>query len=196
MSENKKVTGVILAAGDSSRFGQNKLLFDWHGIPLIKHVAIQAIGSMLHPVIIVTGFESAEIRREIVGLDLTCVENPNWMKGQSESIKTALTFIANDSDGVCFLPGDQPFISREVINKLINTFQTTTKSIIVPYINSIRANPVIFARETFSRLATITGDAGGRQLFDCFSMEKVQLQDRNLLIDIDSMDDYREALSK
>ena len=54
-SVHEKCAGIILAAGGSSRYGQPKVLLDWHGQPLIRHVSKTALKAGLNPVVVVTG---------------------------------------------------------------------------------------------------------------------------------------------
>lgn len=194
MTNHKKIAGIILAAGDSSRLGFNKLLLDWHGTPLIHQIASQVVQSLLKPVCVVTGFESELVETAVKPLDVTFIYNPGWEQGQSTSIRAAINYLTQDLDGMCFILGDQPFLTTEILNSLSESFDNTQADIVVPYVAGIRANPLIFGRSTFKALGKLQGDSGGKQILDRFKIKKVELHDLNLLKDIDTMDDYRTLL--
>jgi molybdenum cofactor cytidylyltransferase len=195
MNTNKKVAGVILAAGDSSRFGQNKLLLDWNGIPLVRYIAEQAIQSKLAVTYLVAGFESKLVLQAVEGLPLHALVNPSWKEGQSTTITTAIDSLMNDIDGVCFLLSDQPFISTQLINALIRSFQVSNADIIAPFIGNRRANPIIFSRTTFPALKKLKGDEGGRQIINQFRLHGFKWNDERILEDIDTEMDYQTLIN-
>lgn len=196
MKTEKKVAGVILAAGDSSRFGRNKLLVDWHGTPLIRHIAEQAIDSKLTEVLLVVGYEAKLILKAVKGLPLKYVENRFWENGQSSSIIVAMEKIGREIAGACFLLSDQPFISSNLIDELINAFQDSSMDILMPYYENRRSNPLIFSRTTFNVLKRLKGDEGGRQIIDQFKTQKIQWQDHRILKEIDTEADYQTLLNE
>lgn len=196
MDAEKKVAGVILAAGDSSRFGKNKLLLDWHGIPLIRHIAEQAIHSKFAEVLLVAGHQAELVYKAVKDLSLKHVENRLWQNGQSSSIIAAMAQIGKEIDGVCFLLGDQPFISSTLIDELIKAFQKSNADILIPYFGNQRSNPLIFSRTTFHSLSQLKGDEGGRQIIGQFNTEKFQWQDSRILKEIDTQADYQTLLDE
>jgi len=98
----QKVAGVILAAGNSSRFGSNKLLVDWHGKPLIQYVAEAICKCRLAETFIVLGFQSDSYLSLLSDLPLKILINPKWHKGLSTSIRCAVKRLGNEFDGVMF----------------------------------------------------------------------------------------------
>ncbi len=186
--------GVILAAGGSSRFGKPKQLVMWRGIPLIRHVAINALNAGLSPVVVVVGSSSDEIQSAIEDLSLRIVNNLEWQKGISSSLKVGLKALSGEVGGVVFLQADQPQLSPSLIKNLIEAHQVTFNPIIGPLIDGQRGNPVLFDADTFTDLQAIEGDIGGRALFSRYPVEWLIWHDANLLMDIDSPEDYQRFL--
>lgn len=87
---HEHIAGVILAAGESTRYGQVKQLLDWRGKPFIRVVAQTALEAGLSPVIVVTGANAEKIETAINDLDVKVVSNPNWKSGQGRSIKVGV----------------------------------------------------------------------------------------------------------
>ncbi len=87
---HEPVAGIILAAGESSRFGRPKQLLDWHGQPFVRAVARTALEASLSPVIVVTGANAEGVESAVVDLDVKVVRNPEWKSGQGSSIKAGI----------------------------------------------------------------------------------------------------------
>lgn len=189
--------GIILAAGESTRFGSPKQLLDWKGKPFIRQVAETALQAGLWPVEVVTGFHAADIESALSGLPVHIVYNPDYQQGQSTSIKAGITAL-NPSDlrgsvgSAIFLLADQPQIPVEVIRALVESHAQEMHSILAPLVlEERRANPVLFDRVTFPDLLNLTGDVGGRAIFDKHRVEYLPWHDDILLFDVDKPEDYQ-----
>lgn len=185
----KRSSGVILAAGESRRFGRNKLKELWRGKPLVRHVAENALASNLFNTTVVVGHDHEAIMEILEDLNVDCIMNSDWQEGQGTSVKIAITKIKHKTDGVVFLLGDQPQINRALINKLLEEHARTLSPIIAPYYHKKRGNPVLFDKSLFDALVKISGDRGGKTLFDRFPITKLDWDNPNILLDIDFPED-------
>ena len=190
----ERTAGIILAAGNSSRFGQPKQLLPWKGEPLIRHVTHTAIEAGLQPVVVVIGAYANEIELVINNPSLRIVNNRIWMHGMSSSVKAGLQALPNSTGAAVFLQADQPHIPVSLIEQLIELHQKSLHHIIAPLINGQRGNPVLFDAEIFPELLALEGDIGGRALFQQYSPEWLEWFDKRLLLDIDSPEDYQTLL--
>lgn len=190
----EQIGGVILAAGGSSRFGEPKQLLLWKGQPFIRHVAVAALNAGLSPIVVVIGCSAAEVLSAIKDLPLRIVINDDWASGLSSSIKIGISSLPKEVGAAVFLQSDQPQIPPSLIMSLIEAHQTTLNPIIAPQIDGQRGNPVLFDSRTFSQLLSLEGDIGGRVLFSQFSVQWVIWHDRNILLDIDTPEDYHKFL--
>lgn len=200
MSPTKaRVAGVVLAAGPSSRFDDDlpKQLLEHEGEPLVRRVARLALESNLIDVIVVVGHREREIRAALGVLPLQVVVNPDFEQGQSTSVRTGLAEVRPDATAAMFLPVDQPFLTRQIIDRLISAHEKSGAPIVVPAYKGERGAPVLFDSTLFPELAHISGDSGGRQLFPRHmdKIVEVQLAGREPLLDIDTPEDW-ERLQK
>jgi molybdenum cofactor cytidylyltransferase len=193
---HEPIAGVILAAGGSTRFGTTKQLLDWRGKPLVTHTVETALAGGLSPVIIVTGADQENVTLAVKGLPVKCVHNPDWEQGQSSSVRTGIESLSPQVGGAIFLLADQPYTPPELIQQLVKEHTMNRISIIYPEVNGKRANPVLFDRETFLDLAKLTGDIGGRALFDSYKTRSVNWENDLILRDIDTPEDYEKISSK
>lgn len=187
----ERCAGIILAAGESKRFGTSKQLLDWNGKPFIRHVAETALAADLDPVVVVTGFDSAQVESALAGLPVIIVYNSDYQNGQSTSIKKGVAALPANIGAAIFLLADQPQIPVEVIRALTEARAREMQSILAPLVlDDRRANPVLFDRVTFNDLLKLEGDVGGRAIFDKHRVEYLPWHDEILLFDVDKPEDY------
>ncbi|MCC7117264.1 MAG: putative selenium-dependent hydroxylase accessory protein YqeC [Anaerolineales bacterium] len=187
----EKTAGIILAAGDATRFGKPKQLLDWKGKPFVRQVAETALKAGLEPVVVVTGACHAEIESCLSELPITLIQNPHPAEGQSASIKIGLQSISGPVGSVVFLLADQPQIPVNVIQALTEMHARALPAILAPLVlEEKRANPILFDRVTFSDLMQLTGDVGGRGIFHKHQVDYLPWHDERLLLDVDTPEDY------
>ena len=187
----ERTAGIILAAGKSSRYGQPKQLLDWKGKSFVRHVAETALQAALGPVVVVTGFHHAEIESHLRDLPVTVIHNPNYDQGQSTSIKAGIASLPKNTGSAVFLLADQPQIPVEVIRALMESHANELQPILAPLVlEEKRANPVLFDCTAFPDLMQLTGDVGGRAIFDKHKVSYLPWHDDILLFDVDRPEDY------
>jgi molybdenum cofactor cytidylyltransferase len=189
----ERCAGIILAAGESTRFGAPKQLLDWKGKPFVRQVAETALQAGLWPVVVVTGFHAADIESTLNGLPVSIVRNPEFQQGQSASIRAGVGSLSGKEGAAIFLLADQPQIPVDVIRALVESHGQNMQTILAPLVlEERRANPVLFDRGTFSDLMQLTGDMGGRGIFDKHRVEYLPWHDDILLLDVDKPEDYQK----
>lgn len=198
MNSHQKISGIILAAGVSSRMGKTKQLMPFGKTTLLGQVVKTAEKSALDEIIVVLGHRADEIGQTL-DLDLCrtkIVINTEYAKGQSTSLIKGLGMVSPVCSAAMFLLGDQPLVTAGIINRLITAFETDTPLITIPCCNGRQGNPVIIARPLFHHLTGLTADTGARVLFDRFkkSIHIVQIEDTAIFADVDTMADYEKII--
>lgn len=188
------VAGIILAAGAASRMGQPKLLLPWKGEALIRHAVRAALEGGLQPVVVVTGAGADEMQLVLAGLSIQLAHNPDWQAGQSTSVRIGVQALPEETQAVIFLLGDQPYVTAGLIRALVRTYAQTRPAILAPYVGEKRSNPVLFDRSLFERMRGLRGDVGARSLFAEFPPAALPWPDEHLLIDVDTLEDYRRLI--
>ena len=191
----EKTAAIILAAGESSRFGQPKQLLMWQGEAMVRSVALTALSSNLQDVFVVTGAHAEDVESKLSDLNLKIVPNPDWASGQGTSVQAGVKALSSDFGAVVFLLADQPLVNPVIIRRLVEYHAENLSPIIAPLVDDKRANPVLFDRLTFRDLMALSGDMGGRAIFSRFPVAWLPWYDRGLLFDIDKPDDYHRLLS-
>jgi molybdenum cofactor cytidylyltransferase len=190
---HERIAAIILAAGESSRYGQPKQLLDFHGKPFVRAIAEKALAAGLDPVVVVTGAHAEAVESALEGLPIRFARNEEWRAGQSSSVRAGLTSIDPSHSpvgGAVFLLADQPQVTVEVLRALVEFHARELPAVAAPLVEDRRANPTLFDRVTFSDLMQLTGDPGGRALFSKYSPSYLPWLDDGLLRDVDTPEDY------
>ena len=151
------VAGVLLAAGEGSRFGQPKALVELNGHTLAERGVNLLRAGGAHPILVVTGAAPVE-------LDGTqSVYNPEWRTGMGSSLRAALQALSDtDVGAVVVALADQPLVGAEAVARLIAAYHDGATVAVAAYGGQPR-NPVLLAREHWAEvIAMATGDQGAR----------------------------------
>jgi molybdenum cofactor cytidylyltransferase len=186
------IAGILLAAGRSTRMGRPKQLLDWHGVPLVRHVAAIALQSSLQELLIVTGSESGRVRAALSGIPARIVQNDSFDAGQSSSLRAGIAALGPEVAAAIVLLVDQPLLQPATIDALIAAWQPPCR-IVAPRFAGRRGNPVLFDRALFGEIAAISGDRGARDVIRAHesALCLVDVDDAGVAADLDTPDDYR-----
>lgn len=182
------VSGVLLAAGTSSRFGDaNKLLATVAGEPLVRRAVAPLLAAPLDEVVVVVGHESEAVRAALGDLPVRAVENPEYDDGQATSVQRGVEAVrppdvsettdatgvvdsaadaarVADPDAVLFALGDMPDVSPDTVEALVAAFAASVGDPLAAACEGGRGNPVLFGRQFFDQLTDLAGDTGGREI--------------------------------
>jgi len=184
---------IVLAAGASTRMGMPKQLLQFGERSLIGHVVEVAIASVCNPIIVVLGASSDRIKPEVERLDVRVVENPHWAEGMSTSIRTGiktLKAINPEVEAVVLMVCDQPFVSTQIIDRLVASYRATGKPIIASEYAEISGVPALFSRALFSELTALSDDVGARQVIKQHAQAVFGVPFSEGAINLDTPKDY------
>ena len=191
----RRVAGIVLAAGRSTRMGgPNKLLAELGGKPLVRIAVEQALASRARPVVVVTGHQRGEVEAALKGLPVAFAHNPDFAEGLSGSLKVGIAALPAEVDGAIVCLGDMPQVDAALIDRLIAGFDPEKGAlVVVPTIAGKRGNPVVWSRRFFGDLAQLEGDVGARHLIGSYpeAVVEVPVTGRGALIDVDTPDALR-----
>ena len=192
--EKRFITAIILAAGESKRMGQSKLTLEWGKKSLLEENLDHFLDSGVDEITVVLGYQAAEMERLIGDRSVTIAINPAFSKGMSTSVVVGVNIMSPRTQGIMLALADQPSVDSATINKLIDAFNEQKKGIVVPVFQRKRGNPVIFDIKYRNELLSLKGDIGGREIIGHHAKDvlEVPVENKGVLIDIDTPDDYRK----
>jgi molybdenum cofactor cytidylyltransferase len=189
------ITGVFLAAGQSTRFGSDKLLHELDGRPLVAHGLAAAINSRLDEIVVVVGSDASLLENAIrdvpAGRDrIRIVRNDHAERGMMSSLKSGLRAVPKTSAGAMVILADMPFVTSELIDNLIERFEDTN-GIVIPECDGVFCHPRVIPKRLFSEFFDLEDGGKGQAVIDRHSDDIVTLvaDNKTSFIDIDDARD-------
>jgi len=188
------IAALILAAGSSSRMGVPKQLLQLGDKTLIQLCCETALKTNCSSVYCVIGADALKVKENIASYEVKIVENTAYHKGLSSSLKTGIAFVETKHfDAVLILLADQPKISADQLNSLIDLFlKQPDRAVASLYKNGLGV-PAVFPKKDFHHLKSLSGDKGAKALLaqNAAQIQSIPFDD---LIDIDTIEDYHNLL--
>lgn len=187
------INAIVLAAGESKRMGKPKPLLRFNDKTFLDQIISVLRLSDADRITVVLGAEAETIRRSVDLSGTNVVINKDYAKGQLSSLIAAIEQTPEDTDAILVCLVDAPFITKEVVTKIIGKFKETNNPIIVPVFNKERGHPTLFSRSLFAELLSAPEDQGARYVLYSHEAEvlEVETSENGILIGIDTPDDYR-----
>jgi molybdenum cofactor cytidylyltransferase len=191
-SSNQELTAILLAAGQSTRFGSAKLLHPFSdGLPL-GLVAAQKLQMVFAQILVVVNPQSPELSQLYQNLGLQVVINPQAEQGLGSSLAIGISHSAN-SEGWLIALADMPFIQIETFSAVASALSQGA-ALSAPSYQGKRGHPVGFAKQFRSELLKLNQDLGASQLLKRYAEQLliIPTQDSGILQDIDTPKDLTQ----
>lgn len=187
-----RVFAVVLAAGDSSRFGSTKQLQTIDGISLVERAAQLARSVCGDNTILVTGHDSANVARSAGEAARFVIVNDRYTDGMSSSIVAAVSALEHTAGGILLILADQPLIRAEHLQAMLDGWSGNENEIIATAFAGTSGPPVLFPRGTFPALTRLTGDQGARSVLqdNRFALKTIEFE--SAAVDIDTPRDLAD----
>ena len=192
---NENIDGVVLAAGFSSRIRAFKMELRLGEKSMLQRV-IEAMQDFCPRVIVVAGFAGERVTRLTAGYTgVQVVFNPDYAKGMFTSVKEGIKHV---TAGWFFLtPGDYPLISKPVYRKLLEARTGFINDhIFIPAVKGKKGHPILVKSTLVPELLGEPAESNLRQFIQRKGFVTIEVDDENILLDIDTGEDYRKALEK
>jgi molybdenum cofactor cytidylyltransferase len=190
------ISGIVLAAGTSSRLGRAKQLLDLDGKPVLQHVVDALDESFLDEIVVVLGHEAEVIGRALrVPASARIVVNPHYAAGQSTSLRCGLESLGVEVEAAVIVLGDQPGVTAGMIDRVIEEWKASGAPVVRAYFGSTPGHPVLVGRAAWGSFTSASGDEGARTVMSSVRGEvrKVVLGDEPL-VDVDTWEGYERLI--
>jgi molybdenum cofactor cytidylyltransferase len=191
------VSGLVLAAGTSSRLGkQTKQLLPWQDTTMLGWVVRRVEESRLDEVVVIVGHEAEAIRRNVALQRARFVEAPDFHEGCTSSIRAGLEALHPQAEAVVLILGDQPGIERETIAAVVEGWRRLQAPVVRVSYRGRSGHPMLFTKALFGQLKALHGDKGVWKLCDAHPewVREIEL-DRPFPGDVNTWEDYTKLTS-
>ena len=187
------INAIILAAGRSKRMGKPKPLLRFNDKTFLDRIISVLKLSDADRITVVLGAEAETVKKSVDLSGTDVVINKDYKKGQLSSLIAAIKETQQKSDAVLVCLVDSPFITEEVVNRIISKFKETNNPIVVPVFNKKRGHPVLFSSSLFNELLNAPQEQGARYVLHSNEEKvlEVETSEKGILISIDTPDDYK-----
>ena len=188
---------IILAAGESRRMGRPKLLLPFGERTMIETVVNNAVQSKADEVLVILGSNAEKIAERIEDYSVKTSVNPDFRQGMLSSIQWGFESLPEDTRAVLVMLGDQPMIPSSVINRVIDAYEQTEKSIVLPVYNKRSGHPILVDMKYREEVKQLSPDIGLRALVHNHTDDilEVEVDAPGILKDIDTAEDYEQMKS-
>lgn len=193
----ERIAGIILAAGASSRMGEDKGLLAWAGKTFLEHLLAALKNSQVGLVRVVLGANAEEIQQRVPFGTSEVVINRDCERGMLSSLVAGLDSLPRDmveAAVVCLV--DHPCVSSRLIQTLINKYKETGKPIVQPTYQGRRGHPVLFSASLFDELRAAPADVGARHVVYQHAADvlEVPTDEEGIVLNINDKAAYEKVL--
>ena len=190
------IWAMILAAGESRRMGQPKLLLPFGEKTIIETVVEKVVSSKVDNTLVVLGSEREKVEQKIKAFPVETAFNADYPSGMLSSVLCGLRTLPEETQAVVVVLGDQPSVSKEVIDKIVDAYQKTGKGIVLPVYKKERGHPVIIDLKYKNEVENLSPDIGlrGTVYSHPDDILEVEVDTAGILQDIDVEADYKREL--
>jgi molybdenum cofactor cytidylyltransferase len=189
------ISAVILSAGESSRMGRPKALLPIDGQTFIERIVAALKHGGIERIVVVLGFNTEALRRQIAHLPVEILVNPDYQLGQLSSLQVAVRHLQADKNchGMMVHLVDHPYIDPQLVQLMLRRFDESKPSIVVPRYRGKRGHPVIFSSSLFAELLNAPMNEGAKAVVNahCGETLEIDTEDAGITLDIDTPELYR-----
>lgn len=190
-----RVYAVVLAAGESKRMGQPKMLLPWGRNTVLETVLAVLQAGGVTEILVVTGGARQQVEA-LVGEKARTVHNPNFSRGEMlSSLQTGLSTLGTDAQAALIALGDQPQIREETVRLILDKYQRTKTPLIVPSYQKQRGHPWLVAGSLWDKILEMHFPESPREFLNRHAgeIQYIEVDTSTILQDLDTPQDYLEA---
>lgn len=190
------IAAIVLAAGESTRMGTQKLLLPYAGSTVIEHILGQLVRSLVDEVIIVTGYEPDRIEDLLAGRGFAFAQNDGYREGMLSSIRRGLAVLPESAEATFIVLGDQPALQAATVDSILRKQRENSDRVILPTHEGRRGHPILIPLRFQEEIMQRFDETGLRGLLRAHpgAILELPVDTASILEDIDYPEDYQRAL--
>ncbi|HEX9386390.1 MAG TPA: nucleotidyltransferase family protein [Anaerolineales bacterium] len=190
------ISAIILAAGQSKRMGQPKMLLPWGKSTVIEHVITTFLHAGIEDVIVVTGGVREQVENAISQYHVRKIHNNDHAAGEMlSSIHCALRAMPEQAQAALIGLGDQPQVQEKNVRLICEEYRRSKSSLIVPSFQMRRGHPWLVTRPLWGEILELKQPESLRDFLNRHADEihYVNVDTPSVLADLDTLEDYHKS---
>jgi len=187
------ISAVILAAGESKRMGQPKMLMSWGHTTVLGRVIEVLQKSEIEDILVVTGGAKEEVEKIAANYGLRIAHNEEFASGEMlSSIQRGIAAQLPQAQAALICLGDQPQVREGSVRLVCETFRKTESGLVVPSFQMRRGHPWLVARPLWDELLEMKPPQTPRDLLNAHAneIEYAVVDTPSVIEDLDTPEDY------
>lgn len=189
------ITALILAAGQSKRMGQPKMLLPWGERTVLGQVISTFEAAGVGDILVVTGGAKNQVEK-VIGSSTRTAFNPEYSKGEMlSSVQTGLAEFKPGVEAALIALGDQPQVQERSVRLVMEAYQESEVSIVVPSFQMRRGHPWLVTQKHWDEIRRMCAPETLRDFLNHHADEihYVTVDNDSILKDLDTPEDYRTS---
>ncbi len=189
------ISAIILAAGESRRMGEAKMLLPWKDSTVLQTVIATVQAASVGDILVVTGGSRRQVEA-LVEAPARTIYNADYAQGEMlSSIQTGLAAQKPEARAALIVLGDQPQVEVGSVRRIVAEYEQTGKSIVVPSYHKRRGHPWLVARERWGEILQMRAPETPREFLNRHTgdIHYIELDTASILQDLDTPQDYLKS---
>ena len=189
------ISALILAAGQSKRMGQPKMLLPWGETTVLETVLASYKAAGIDHILVITGGNKERVEA-LVGKTAKTVFNPNYAEGEMlSSVQAGLAGLGMEVEAALIGLGDQPQVQERSVRLVVGGYRESGASIVVPSFQMRRGHPWLVTRAHWDEILRLRSPASLRDFLGRHAEEihYVEIDNNSILQDLDTPEDYLKS---
>lgn len=190
------ISALILAAGESRRMGQPKMLLKWGQTTVLGHVISTFQQAGIQDIVVVVGGAREQVEEIVHQSTARSVFNTEYANGEMLlSLQRGLGAQSPETQATLIALGDQPQLQEGTVRLICETFQSGKTRLTVPSFQRRRGHPWLVARSLWKEILEMRPPQSPRDFLNQHAQEihYVQVQTSSVLADLDTLEDYQKS---
>lgn len=190
------ISAIILAAGESKRMGQPKMLLPWGEVTIIEHVISVFIRAGIEELLVVTGGAREKVEEIIREYPVRPIHNQGYTTGEMlSSLQCGLRALSSQTQATFIGLGDQPQVEEGSVRMIYEAYRRKRSGLIVPSFQMRRGHPWLVARPLWNEILEMKSPGSPRDFLNkhASEIEYVNVNTSSILADLDTPEDYQRS---
>ncbi|MBI4199904.1 MAG: nucleotidyltransferase family protein [Chloroflexi bacterium] len=193
------VSAVLLAAGESTRMGEQKAMLPWDGVTLLEWQVKALLEAGVAQLVVVLGYRAERLRPLVAGAPgVQTVLNLRYRTGKSSSVRAGLRHVDPRAEAILVLAVDQPR-PPYLIRRVLEAHLQGTSLITYPAYKGKGGHPVVFSASLLPEMLRVRESRQGlREVVERHRAEvlRIPMDDPQVAMDLNTRDDYERAVTQ